>query len=144
MKSRLQFLMGGLVTISTYNLGGIDVALKTLFTLMIIDYITGILKAAKLKELNSKIGAKGIIKKIGYILTIALAVNLDILFLTNNTLRNSAIYLFICNEGLSILENMAILEVPLPGKIKETLEQFKEHDDKIKTKNVDISTNNEA
>ena len=50
-----------------FIIGGCDILFKTLLVFIIIDYITGILRAIYTKKLSSKIGAKGIIKKVGYI-----------------------------------------------------------------------------
>lgn len=135
MKEKVFFLIPIIATTISYHLGGIDATINILFTLMVLDYVSGVLKAIKLKNLNSKIGLKGIIKKIGYLLGIVLAVELDLLFSTHGTLRSLVIYSLICNEGISIIENMAILEVPLPRRLKKMLEQLKEQNEEMDTKN---------
>ena len=45
-------------------LGGWDLLLKSIVILMVLDYVTGLLKAIYNKELSSEIGFKGLIRKI--------------------------------------------------------------------------------
>lgn len=116
-----------LSTICTFLTGGFDLLLIILCVVMFIDYITGICKAIYLKNVNSSVGIKGIIKKLGYIIIIVLAtladhlVNGDIL-----ALRTLVIYFFIANEAISILENWALMDLPLPKKIYDVFEKLKD------------------
>ena len=120
-------IIGGIA----YVLGGFDTILVTLFTFMIVDYITGVLKAIRLKQLNSQIGAKGIVKKIGYLVIVVIAVKLDSILGNTSYIRNLVIFGFISNEGISILENASLLEIPIPEKIKSVLKQLRaEHEEK--------------
>lgn len=115
----------GIIGAIAYVLGGFDTILVTLFTFMIVDYITGVLKAIRMKQLNSQIGAKGIVKKIGYLVIVVIAVKLDVILGNTNYIRNLVIFGFISNEGISILENASLLEIPIPDKIKSVLKQLK-------------------
>lgn len=101
-------------------------ALKTLLVFILLDYITGVCEAITNKKLNSIIGAKGIIKKIGYLLIVALSVQLDTITGETGAIRTLVIYFFVANEGISILENWGSMGLPLPKKIIETLEQLKD------------------
>lgn len=109
---------------ASYIFGGIDSAFIILLIIMALDYITGICKAIYKKELNSFIGVKGIIKKFGYLLIVALAVLIDKL-IGDSGIRSLVIYFFIANEGISILENWGMMGLPLPKKIYDVLEQLK-------------------
>lgn len=100
-------------------IGGYDILFKTLLTFLIIDYVTGVLRAIYTKKLNSRIGAKGIIKKMGYILIVVVASLLDQLLNTTNNIRNIIIYMFIANEGISILENWASMGIKIPKILKD-------------------------
>ena len=62
MKNLFNLITGTLLTTVVYFLGGWDVALKTLLTLMVLDYITGICKAITNKKLNMKSRVLEIIK----------------------------------------------------------------------------------
>lgn len=99
--------------------------MKTLLVLMVLDYITGLCKAIANKEINSIIGAKGIIKKVGYLIIVAVSVLLDEVVGNTGAIRNIVIYFFVANEGISILENWGAMGLPLPKKITEVLEQIK-------------------
>lgn len=125
MKNIINFVTSTLLTTVVYFLGGLDIALKTLLVFMLLDYITGICKAIVNKKVNSIIGIKGIIKKIGYLIVVALSVQLDNITGGTGALRTLVIYFFVANEGISVLENWGTIGLPLPKKIMETLEQLK-------------------
>ena len=114
----------GLTTI-IYILGGLDIALKSLLIIIIIDYVTGVLSAIYNKSLNSKIGFKGILKKFSYLFIIALSNVIDNVLGQSGTIRTLIIYFFVANDGISILENVAQMDIPLPQKLVDTLEQLK-------------------
>lgn len=115
-----------------FIIGGCDILFKTLLVFIIIDYITGILRAIYTKKLSSKIGAKGIIKKVGYIFIVILAALLDKLLNSTGNIRNIVIYMFIANEGISILENWTSMGIKIPKILK----------DKFNDINKDIDDNN--
>lgn len=126
MKTVFNFISGTVLTTIVYYLGGFDTALQTLLIMMVLDYITGICKAIHNKKINSAIGLKGIIKKIGYLIIVALCVLLDRIAGDTGAIRNLVIYFFVANEGISILENWGSMGMPLPKKIIEVLEQLKQ------------------
>lgn len=125
MKNIINFVTSTLLTTVVYFLGGLDIALKTLLIFILLDYVTGLCKAIVNKKVNSIIGIKGIIKKIGYLVVVALSVQLDNITGGTGALRTLVIYFFVANEGISILENWGSIGLPLPKKIMETLEQLK-------------------
>ena len=125
MKNIINFVTSTLLTTVVYFLGGLDIALKTLLIFILLDYITGLCKAIVNKKVNSIIGVKGIIKKIGYLIVVTLSVQLDNIIGSTGALRTLVIYFFVANEGISVLENWGSIGLPLPKKIMETLEQLK-------------------
>jgi toxin secretion/phage lysis holin len=125
MKNVINFVMGTLLTTVVYFLGGLDTALKTLLILIVLDYITGVCQAIINKKINSTIGAKGIVKKVGYLVIVAVSVLLDEIVGDTGAIRNLVIYFFVANEGISILENWGFMGLPLPQKIMDVLEQIK-------------------
>lgn len=54
------FIGGGMA----YVLGGWDILLWTLTAFVVLDYVTGLIRAAKMKELSSEIGFWGLVRKI--------------------------------------------------------------------------------
>lgn len=117
------------LTSVVYIFGGWDVALQSLLIFVVIDYITGMIKAGIRKEWNSTFGFKGILKKIGILTLIAVAAQIDVLTNMNGVVRTLVIYYFVANEGLSILENLAQAGVPIPEFLKTKLIKLKEDSD---------------
>lgn len=125
MKHLITDIASIVLTTTIYLLGGWDIALQSLIIVMIIDYLTGIASAVYNKELSSKIGFKGIIKKFCYLLVVALSVVIDNLTGQSGIIRNLVIYFFVANDGLSIIENMAEMNIKLPKKLIDSLKQIK-------------------
>ena len=126
MKSLVNFITGTVLTGVLYLLGGWDIALQTLLIVIAIDYVSGICKAIYNKKLNSKVGIKGIVKKFAYLLTVALAVELDQITGGTGAIRTLVIYFFVANDGISILENLGGMGIPLPNKLTDVLEQLRD------------------
>ena len=110
-------------------LTGYDTLFKALLVFIVLDYLSGVMRAIYTKKLSSKIGAKGIIKKIGYIVLIVVVEILDILLKDDGYLRNIIIYMFIANEGISILENWSAMGIKVPDIIKDKFSNLKGGDD---------------
>ena len=125
MKHLINNITSVILTTFVYLVGGFDIAIQSLLIVIVIDYLTGIASAIYNKELSSKIGFKGIIKKICYLLVVALSVVIDNLLGQSGLIRSLVIYFFVANDGLSIIENMAEMNVKLPEKLIDTLEQIK-------------------
>ena len=125
MKHLISNILSVILTTTVYLLGGFDIALQSLLIVIVIDYLTGIASAIYNKELSSKIGFKGIIKKFCYLLVVALSVVIDNLLGQSGLIRSLVIYFFVANDGLSIIENMAEMNVKLPQKLIDSLEQIK-------------------
>lgn len=125
MKYLINNIVSVIMTTFVYLVGGIDIAIQSLLIVIVIDYLTGIASAIYNKELSSKIGFKGIIKKSCYLLVVALSVVIDNLLGQSGLIRNLVIYFFVANDGLSIIENMAEMNVKLPQKLIDALEQIK-------------------
>lgn len=126
MKYLIQDIASVVCTVGIYLFGGLDIALQSLLVVIIIDYLTGVASAIYNKELNSKTGLKGILKKFGYLCVVALSVIIDRITGTSGVIRNLVIYFFVANDGLSIVENLAQMGVKLPEKLINALEQIKE------------------
>ncbi len=117
--------LGGFVG---WFLGGLDGSLYTLCAFVVVDYITGVLKAIVEHKLSSHIGAEGITKKVMIFLLIGIAHLLDVEIVGNgNVMRDAVIFFYLSNEGLSIIENTIKLGLPVPQKLKDVLNQIKEN-----------------
>jgi len=119
-------------------LGGWDKAMEILSIFMVIDYVTGIASAMKLKTLRSSVGFEGIFKKGSIFLVVILAVQLDRLTGTTIALfRSATCFFFIANEGLSILENLGEIGVKLPAFMKKTLKKLRDDNDDLANEGSD-------
>ena len=125
MKHLINDIASVILTTFVYLVGGFDIAIQSLLIVIIINYLTGVASAIYNKELSSKIGFKGIIKKFCYLLVVALSVVIDNLTGQSGLIRTLVIYFFVANDGLSIIENMAEMGVKLPQKLIDSLEQIK-------------------
>ena len=125
MSNWLSAIVSITVTTFVWLVGGIDVALQCLLVAIIIDYISGLIKAYNTKTLSSNIGFRGILKKVGILLIVMLAVLVDRVTVNNGSIRTLVIYYFVANEGLSVLENLAQAGLPIPKGLKNALKVIK-------------------
>lgn len=125
MKNLILGGMSAVLSFFIYLLGGLDIALECLLIAIVVDYISGMIKAYTTKTLSSRIGYKGILKKVGIIAIVTLSVLLDRITGEHGAIRTLVIYYFVANEGLSILENLAAAGVPIPEVISNTLQNLK-------------------
>jgi toxin secretion/phage lysis holin len=114
-------LLGGAITAV---LGGWDLALQVLVLFVVLDYLVGLIAAWTEKSLDSRIGFRGIAKKIMLFVPVAVGYWLDVL-LGQEILRSLAIWFYLANEGLSMLENLGRCGVPILTPLKDALEQLK-------------------
>lgn len=116
-------------TILTFLLGGMDLTVQFLLIAMVADFVTGVIRSAILGKLSSQYGYKGILKKVGILILVCVAVLIDNLTLGNGILRTLVIYYFIANECLSIIENLGESGVPIPKKLKNAILAFQKEND---------------
>lgn len=126
MKEILCSLISTLITGLLYLLGGIDVALNCLLIAIALDYVSGIIKAFNNKTLSSRIGLRGLLKKIGILIVVMLAVLIDRVTGNTGAIRTLVLYYFVANEGLSIVENLGQAGLPIPKTIKNALKALKD------------------
>ena len=131
MEKIFNSLVALIATFFTYLFGGWDLALKILITFMVLNYVTGVIYAYVNKTLNSEIGFKGLIKKCMILAVLIVGVALDRMLGNDGTwvFRTLVCYFYITNEGISLLENISNLGVPIPNKIKNALEQLNKDDE---------------
>lgn len=122
----ISIIASEVATVFIFLVGEIDVALICLIVAIVLDYISGIIKAYNTKQLSSKIGFKGILKKIGILVLVMLAVLVDRVSGNTGAIRTLVIYYFVANEGLSILENLGEAGIPIPNVIKKALKVLKD------------------
>lgn len=99
--------------------------LYALILLMILDIITGIAKSIKNKTLWTSKSLFGYSRKIMIFCIIILANTIDQILNLNSGLLMVTIFFYIANEGLSIIENCAEMDVLIPDEISERLALIK-------------------
>lgn len=112
-----------------YVLGGWDILLWTLTAFVVLDYVTGLIRAAKMKELSSEIGFWGLVRKIMIFVLVIVANLLQQLINESIPLREIVIMFFISNEGISLLENASIF-IDVPDRLKDVLLQLRDNEAK--------------
>lgn len=133
IKGMLCTLVGVLGGAVAKLLGGWTSDMITLLIFMALDFATGLLVAGVFKNsnksdtgaLNSKAGWKGLCKKCITLFFVIIAHRLDI-ELGTDYIRTSAIFGFIANEAMSIVENAGLMGVPLPKIITKAIEVLKD------------------
>lgn len=102
--------------------GGYHPLMGMLVTMQIIDIITGVTKGIYFKELSSRRFNQGIIKKgISWLIVIVAHIVDVILFNGTNSLLLVVLLAYIANDGLSIVENAAEMDILVPDVIKKHL-----------------------
>lgn len=131
MKNTFNTIIATFGTCIAYLTGDWDRIIQILALFMVIDYITGVSKAFMTGEVDSSVGAKGILKKGLLCLVVVMAHQMD---KANNLsepfFRTITIYFYMANEALSIFENLTIMGVPFPKFIKDRFEKVKDLSDK--------------
>lgn len=120
-------LMGTFMGVIFAVTGGESEVIKALVICMGCDYITGIIKAVKHKNLNFYAGFFGIFKKIVIIVLIVAVNELDIVLgLTGSTIscKFAITCFYISNEIISILENAAAIGIHTPKQLVKILEHL--------------------
>lgn len=120
-------MLGSLLTIIFSVTGGKTDVMKALLVCMACDYISGVIKAIRQKNLNFYAGFFGIFKKIVIIILIVAVNELDIVLgLTGSHIscKFAIICFYISNEIISILENAAAIGIHTPKQLVKILEHL--------------------
>lgn len=114
------------------RVGGWDAPLRAMFVLMALDVLTGMLCALWGKSGQTAGGGflsrkmfEGLARKMMMVGMVMLAVELDSLAGTGGVSRAAVIGFYAVNEGMSAVENAALLGVPFPQRVLDALEALK-------------------
>jgi len=119
-------IIGGAITSA---LGGWDALLKALVIFIFIDYVTGLIvagvfhasKKSETGALESRASMKGLFRKMGILLAVWMSVQLDLVIGTD-FVRNTVIISFLASEGISIVENLGLMGLPMPAILVNALD----------------------
>lgn len=118
--------------------GGWPGIMTVLVVFMVADYVLGCACALTGKSTKtegggflSRVAFMGLLKKAAIMLVVLLAVYLDkATGSTSTVFQSAAVFFYIANEGMSILENCALLGVPVPDTLRNALEVLKSKSEK--------------
>lgn len=136
LRATLLTSIGAVGSIIANLFGGWSSDLTTLLIFMTIDFVTGLLVAGVFKKskktkngaLQSKVGFKGLSKKVMILLFVLIGYRLDLLF-GSDYIRTALVIAFICNETISITENAGLMGIPIPKPIKNAIDVLKSKED---------------
>ena len=112
-------------------IGGWDQPLKALLLFMLLDFVLGVLAAAKQGEVDSKVAFWGGVNKLAVLCFVMVGVMLDgTLPLEEPYCRTAVIFFYLGREGLSLIENYGKLGGELPTFLRSMLAQMKDQYDK--------------
>ena len=102
-----------------------NMTLETLFLIffvgIVVDFITGILVAAKQGKLKSRTCSNGMFRSIGECIVLVMFIFIATYVPGFELLFSTFVVGFIFKEGLSIIENLVSLDVWIPESIKRML-----------------------
>src|SRR5699024_2492604 len=116
---------------SLYLFGDIKF-LDLLLLMMVIDIFSGWTKALFNKNLWSRKTLFGLARKIVILTVIIVANVIDQILDMNGIVAGATLLFYIVNEGLSILENLAQIGVPIPKFIVDKLHLIRDQSDNFK------------
>lgn len=117
------------------------IPISVLIAVMLCDYITGMTAAWITKEISSRKGIQGIVKKVFYLMIVAVGMGIDYLITMLGSKLGMTMEInfmvgllvtvwLIINELISILENSGRIGVPLPEFLMKLLERLKQTTEK--------------
>ena len=135
-KDDVLILLGAFGGLLAGFFGGWSSALTTLCYLIIVDYFTGFIVGAIFKNslktetggLSSKVGWKGLSKKVLIMLYVIIGQRLDMM-VGLHYIKDSICIGFIINELISITENSLLMGVPVPKIITKAIDIIKTRED---------------
>ena len=135
--------MNNKLTLDILKAHAIDLSESAIFQMLVIliflDIATGTTKAVKDKKLNSKISTSGLLK---HTTILILATVIGIYARTLNMVGVSQTFVlgFIASYGLSLLENLDAIGIPMPRGLRDIFEQMREREFRISNADLIIDT----
>ena len=125
----MQYVITGIGGFVGWFLGGVDGFLYAFLMFVVVDYLTGLMAAYIQKKISSEVGFRGICRKVAIFCLIGIAHILDAQVIqSGSVLRTAIVFFYLSNEGISILENVTIIGLPVPQKLRDVLEQIRDKD----------------
>ncbi|NMH67231.1 phage holin family protein [Bacillus sp. RO3] len=123
------FIGSGLGALVLNFFGEWNSLLTILLVAVTLDYFTGMIASGLEGKLSSKSGLKGIGRKILIFSLVTVAHLIDTILTNQHFIRNATIIFYICNEMISIIENVGRAGVPVPEFLTKAVEVLKKKRD---------------
>lgn len=135
-------IIGAIVGVGAYLANRIDAVLVVLAIFLVLDYIAGVTLALMQGTFDKRRGVQGAIKKLFYIVLVLLGFLLDFVistvsqdaglaFSTGGFLGLAVTLYLIGNEGLSILESLVGIGLPVPPFLQKAFGYMKDSSGKM-------------
>jgi toxin secretion/phage lysis holin len=135
-------IIGAVMGVVAYLANCIDAVLVVLAIFLVIDYIAGVTLALLQGQFDRKKGVQGVIKKLFYIILVLIGFLLDFVistvaqdaglaFTTGGVLGLAVTLYLIGNEGLSILESLVGIGLPVPPFLQKAFGYMKDSSGKM-------------
>ena len=129
----ISFLTVGAGVVCTFLLGTWTPLLTALLVVQFADVVTGFMAGGKDRDISSSTFFAGLKKKVGMWILLILANVVDVTFLGGVPVLKSAVSGFlVAGEGLSLVENLGRIGVPIHPKIKQLLTQLRDENSDLK------------
>lgn len=133
----IQFTLAGIAGLVGAYFEALFIPVILLAAFSVLDYITGMLRAWRRRELDSTIGKAGIVKKLGLFIMVGVGIGLDWVVVIStqyvgydlpfkNVFSWILSFWLVLNEMISILENLQQLGVKVPGFLVSRLKRTQE------------------
>ncbi|WPP40429.1 phage holin family protein [Paenibacillus hunanensis] len=107
-----------------YLFGGWDVLINLLLLLVVVDWLSGWAAAWMRGELKSRVGFKGIIRKVTIFVVVAIAHFIDQALGSLRYFQDAVVFFYLANELLSVIENMGKMGLPMPDILRNAVQIF--------------------
>ena len=135
--------MNNKLNLDILKMHALDLSESAIFQILVIliflDILTGTSKAIANKNINSKISASGLMKH-ATILVLSTVIGIYARTLGVTPISYTFTLGFIASYGMSLLENLEALGVPMPKGLKEFFEQMRDREFKINNADLIIDT----
>ncbi|MGN7168465.1 phage holin family protein [Paenibacillus cellulositrophicus] len=125
----IKSIIGIVSGVVSWMVGGFGLVFTVLLGLMMLDFITGFMVGIYQKNINSRIGTLGLIRKVYVVLLIGAVYLIEVAVLKGNGIVTDGVSGAFCLiEFTSITENGGKLGIPMPNKVKDIILVLKNKD----------------
>ena len=126
MENIYKVIIGIAGATASFLFGGWSLLLQTLVLFIILDYVLAVIVAATHGKLNSRVGFRGIAKKVTILVLVAVAHQVDLILGDNSFIRDAVIFFYVANELISILETVAHTGLPIAAPLQKVVDVLRE------------------